>query len=396
MSTLTLNLNAPYSFIFFILIGVFILFAYFIYRYTNPPIPKRLRLFLFVIRTLALSILIFMMTEPIASVTKSKVEEPIVALLLDNSASMNLKDGKEGISRIDLAKHIINGEINLKNNIEKISNLKLYSFSKNIKSVQNFSLVKPNGGSTNIGDVFYEVSDELSEENFNAMVIITDGANNSGRDPLRASQNLGVPVYAIGIGDPSEPMDVAITKFLTNEVAYINNKIPVEITIQTNGFNGEESTISLRENNKTIDSQSIKLTKNFSERKVVLYFTPKTEGLHKYTLTIPNQTGEKITQNNSRIFFVNVLKSKIKILYIDGAPNWDYSFIKKTLERDNIWLADSSSRKNPLAIAAATTGSLSVAATLIRTISSEENSIRLRSLRSVLSKAFSGVRSWIP
>lgn len=335
MPEFALNLNTDYSFMFFILMVIFIGFTYFIYRYTNPPISRGLRIFLFILRAVAFCVLIFMMTEPIASFTKTRTEEPIIALLVDKSASMNLKDNGQEVSRFDIAKDVVNGEVNLSESLSGEGIVAPYLFAKEMGHIQeDWQMAQPDGGTTNIGDAFYSISEEMAQQNLSAVVLVSDGENNSGADPVRAAKNLGVPIYSVGIGDPTEPKDVAITKFITNEIAYVNNKIPVEVTIQTNGFSGGETTISLRENNKTLDSRNLNLTDTFQEHKILLHFTPKTEGLHKFTLTIPEQDGEKITQNNSRVFFVNVLKSKMKVLYIDGAPNWDYNFIRNTLERD--------------------------------------------------------------
>src|SRR5581483_2085378 len=53
-----------------------------------------------------------------------------------------------------------------------------------------------------------------------AVILITDGVNNSGSDPLQAARDLGVrhiPVYTIGIGTPSGGLIPG-----TNDVATID------------------------------------------------------------------------------------------------------------------------------------------------------------------------------
>jgi Ca-activated chloride channel family protein len=61
-------------------------------------------------------------------------------------------------------------------------------------------------GATAIGDALMLAGKFLPKKGHRAVVLITDGVNNAGTDPLEAAQTLGrlgVPVYTIGIGTTS-------------------------------------------------------------------------------------------------------------------------------------------------------------------------------------------------
>lgn len=63
----------------------------------------------------------------------------------------------------------------------------------------------PNGA-TAIGDALQLAGGNLPARGHRAVILITDGVNNSGSDPLQAAQALGahhIPVYTVGIGTPS-------------------------------------------------------------------------------------------------------------------------------------------------------------------------------------------------
>ncbi len=60
----------------------------------------------------------------------------------------------------------------------------------------------PNGG-TAIGEALAAAAQSLPDRGHRAIVLITDGVNNSGRDPLAISQAIGargITIYTIGIG----------------------------------------------------------------------------------------------------------------------------------------------------------------------------------------------------
>lgn len=63
----------------------------------------------------------------------------------------------------------------------------------------------PNGA-TAIGDAFKLAAENLPEKGHRVVILITDGVNNAGVDPMEMAQWLGahhIPVYTIGIGTPA-------------------------------------------------------------------------------------------------------------------------------------------------------------------------------------------------
>lgn len=77
----------------------------------------------------------------------------------------------------------------------------------------------PNGA-TAIGDALELADRNLPNRGRRAVILITDGVNNSGTDPLQAARDLGlrhIPVYTVGIGTPSGGLIPG-----TNDVATID------------------------------------------------------------------------------------------------------------------------------------------------------------------------------
>jgi Ca-activated chloride channel homolog len=72
-----------------------------------------------------------------------------------------------------------------------------------IASLDNVPL--PNGA-TAIGDALKLAAQQLPQTGHRVVILITDGVNNSGTDPLEMAQWLGahhIPVYTVGIGTPN-------------------------------------------------------------------------------------------------------------------------------------------------------------------------------------------------
>jgi len=67
---------------------------------------------------------------------------------------------------------------------------------------------------------------------------------------------------------------------------------------------------------------------------VPLEFSPMRIGLSVYALTASVEMDEPVTRNNTRLFAVDVREKKTRILYIENEPDWDFTFLRRTLDAD--------------------------------------------------------------
>ena len=70
-------------------------------------------------------------------------------------------------------------------------------------------------------------------------------------------------------------------------------------------------------------------------RPLTLAFTPKDLGTHGFSVSIPAQAGEQITQNNHKDFKVDVQRDKIRILSLSGSPAWNYRFLRMAMKQND-------------------------------------------------------------
>ena len=303
-------------------------FTLFIYRRTNPPIPERLRCLLIALRTSALMVLVLILFQPLLSLTLRRQEKPVIGVLIDDSASMSLRDRE--MERASVVKRLLASPV-----FDKLSrkyHLKFYTFSDGITELDSLRF---RGEGTDIARALKELKQRMSEHHLCGVILISDGAFNLGENPLRLASGYGIPIYTVGVGDPSQQKDVLISKIHTNEITYAENKVPVDVTIRSNGFEGKRVIVSLKHKGKVLDSKFLQLTGRSFEKSVRLHYLAEEEGLQKYRVEVSPLKGEITLRNNRRSFYVKVLKSKMKVLLVAGAPSPDYAFIKRALRRDN-------------------------------------------------------------
>ena len=92
--------------------------------------------------------------------------------------------------------------------------------------------------------------------------------------------------------------------------------------------------VTLLEEGKTLDRKTISLEPGTREYDVPLSFTADREGTRKMAVEVSHLPGEISYQNNRSTFFVKVLKSKMQVVLVAGAPSPDVSAIRRALQED--------------------------------------------------------------
>lgn len=280
------------------------------YRRTVPPVPRGRRYPLICLRALALFFLFLLILEPILRFVSEGSKPPTVAILVDNSKSMSLTDR--------MGNRAETVQVLLKSNgiqeISKVAKLEFFRFSSGFNPISTPDSLRFNGDATDISSALEGVQNRSEEENIEAVVLISDGNHDLGESPLHEVSHFDMPIYTIGVGDSAEQKDVLITKVVTNEIAYAESHIPMDVTIKSSGFNGQRVEVSLSEGGKTIAQQFLTLKEGTWEYPLKFSFEPKEEGTKRYTVSVSRLEGELTTANNVKSLFVKVLKSKMKVL----------------------------------------------------------------------------------
>ncbi|MFH1689702.1 MAG: hypothetical protein ABIE42_05625 [Candidatus Eisenbacteria bacterium] len=333
---MTLLFNQTHAWVLLLLGALTVISVIWFYRRV-PTSAGRLRPLLVVLRSAGLVLLFVALVEPVLALSRTITERPVVALLLDASRSMSVRDGTGGERRGDEAVSLLN-EVVLPR-VARDADLVAFAFSGASRELTTDAGVLVDaptfdGGATDLAQAFEALDDVLSGRNLGAVVVATDGADNRGAGPYVAAVSLGVPVFVLGVGSSQAATDIAIEDVVTNRISYTGESVPVEVTVSSAGFEGAETVVELSENGATLDSRQIELSGSGEEVRVTFRVTPSTPGVHRYSVSVPVAAGELSTANNSRIVVTTAMKGKIRVLVLAGRPGWDFAFLTRELEAD--------------------------------------------------------------
>lgn len=295
----------------------------FSYKITVPPLSRFLKTILIAIRSIALILIVFLIFEPVLTLTKNKTVKPHHLVFVDNSSSIVIDDGKNRKGTI--SKFI--DEIKSQPFSDRISYYSFGGFTKEVPS-DSIGLLRFNEPTTNFSKIFTTIGQE--ENNISTITIISDGVVTDGSNPIYTAEKFGKPVFAVGVGDSTKRKDIFIQNVIHNDIIYAGASTTVLASFVNRGISNENVTVQFFEENVLIEQKQYFLN-NEGLHSVSFDYSPQKPGEKKLTVKILPLKNEFSHANNSKIVFLNVLDNKIKVTLIGGMPSADLSFIKNSL-----------------------------------------------------------------
>ena len=310
--------------------------AVWFYRHTTPALSRGKRVALGALRFGALFFILLLLLDPVLRMVQQEEKEPVVAVLLDDSASVRLASASDtslagAQARIrDLLRHtppaMQEGQVRY---VRFGADLEETSFSRFDPDSLGLDAIR-----TNIAQALISAGERWREDNLRAVVLVSDGRYNTGRNPLYVSERYPAPVFTAIAGDTLRRQDIRIQRVLTNDVAYAGAELPVEVGIRADGLGGREVTVSLAENGQTIASRTLEIPPGNTEMVAELSVTPPSEGLRRYTVAVTELPEEVTHRNNRESLAVRVLSSRRRILFVAAAPGPDVAAVRRALARN--------------------------------------------------------------
>ena len=217
---------------------------------------------------------------------------------------------------------------------------------------------EPAGEATNLAaairDGLKTVSGDVA-----AIILFTDGQHtvrhDEVRDAARAAKAQGVPVFPVGIGDPTRPRNLEVAEVVANDPAWRGDPLEIRAILRHHGLEqagisvelavepmSESGTIGPR---TVVERRSLTLapdpvqepdagSESSVQQTVTFNYTPQQAGQYRFTVRVPPLGEEQEESDNEQLTLVQVLSEKARVLLIAGAPSWEYRFVQAMLRRE--------------------------------------------------------------
>jgi uncharacterized membrane protein len=286
------------------------------------------------LQTALASLLLLMLWHPALSVATLRPQQNIVAVVVDDSSSMGVDDSGNG-SRRGSALNVLNS--GLLENLQKRFQVRLYKFSDQLDRIPKLESLNSSGQSTHIGESLKQVLADASSLPIGAVVMLSDGADNSGGIDLETIQEIRrqrIPVHTIGFGREKMAHDIEISDVQTPQRALPESRLSAEVSFHQHGYAGQKARVTLKDGGKVLATREVTLKGDGVEQNEAILFNAGSAGVKTIETSIDPLPGEENAKNNKVTRLVNVDQRKPRILYMEGEPRWEFKFLRRAVEDD--------------------------------------------------------------
>jgi hypothetical protein len=203
---------------------------------------------------------------------------------------------------------------------------------KNSSFLDSITFDKPY---TAIGDAVRGLLDLKRGQPLAGILLITDGGNNYGSQPVDAAavaQQDKVPLYIYGVGITS-PHDIIVSQVYAPVVEFAGEDETASVTVRSQAMKGRTAKLELRLGGELVNSQDVTFGDD-GEQVIQLKFQPKQKGEYDLEATIPPLPDEAVKDNNTATQRVRVIDGKVEVLYVEEKPRWEFRYLQAMLVRD--------------------------------------------------------------
>lgn len=318
-----------------LLAGVFI---YFIYLRPRVRLSKSTTATLIALRATLLLLMVTLLLRPVVVVSSVIPRSSYVAMVIDDSVSMKLRDVPGGATRLDNIKQALlstaPGQDSFLTRLEKKFKTNLYGFSGGLTRLKDGNDLYAEGRTSDVAGALDETIKRSSGMPLSAVVLATDGASNVPRDlaaVLRELRARDIPVFTVGVGNTSRPMDAELTRVNMPRRVLVGSRLNIEAIVGLSGYSATKVLLSVREDGRTMKTEEFNLRGNDTQA-VNLEVTPTTPGIHRYTVEITPLDGELTVDNNKQDSLVDVIEGPLRILHVEGEPRWELGKIRESIQ----------------------------------------------------------------
>jgi uncharacterized membrane protein len=315
------------------------------------------RLGLAILRLLAIGVILVMLGGLELIIDRTGL--PYLVLMIDDSESMSVRDQSTGEAsgepRDRLARVIeglsADGGEPLRR-LTKQHKLQVYTHSATPKLVgsyvdekevdrllEDLRRLEAKGAESRIGSNLRSVLNSLRGTPPSAVVLFTDGVVTQGESLAQSAQyaaRKGTPIFTVGVGDPSETRDWEVRDLLVDDTVFVGDLVTFQVKVAARGMAGESTTIRLAKKDQPspIEEKTVRVPDGADHVDVELSFRPTEPGSEVYEIVVPTDPREPVQENNRVERRVEAIKEKVKVLYVESYPRFEFRFLKNLLERE--------------------------------------------------------------
>lgn len=324
---------SPYPAWNWIAVGVCVVFAAIAWHTLRAPHgpPLGRRLLWLALRGALLALLLAILLHP-HRVERREFREPQdVAVLLDDSASMSLRDEPGAAPRLGQLKKSAGAMSAL---ADGGARLRYYRFAGDAQPASGPEVLTGTGRDSRIDKALETVLGDERTRDLGAVILVSDGQTpdpEAARRAARLYKQADIPLYTLLVGTPEESPDLTLSDLNAAQESLYSRRVRLSGTLKAPGFSGRKVMLRVLCEGRVMH-ESFEAVESDAKPFELTFETPFT-GFHRYQVEVRPEEGERLTNNNTGVVGAEVLDRKIRVINMEGTPQAGH-WLENALESD--------------------------------------------------------------
>jgi uncharacterized membrane protein len=290
---------------------------------------------IWVLQSALAAVLLTLLWQPVVMISELKPQQDIIAVLVDDSRSMTSVEG--GSTRLAQAVKALEGGTLA--GLQKKFQTRLYRVDGELTRISDFKELQAGAPATHIADGLKRLADETSDLPLGAIVLLSDGADNSGGiglDTISALRARHIPVHTVGFGQTHPAHDVEVDGAIVAPRALAQSRLGAVVSFHQHGYAGRKAMLTAKDGTKVLAAREVTFGAEGDTQSETLVFNVGAASAKALQFAVALQPGEENDANNAVTRLVNVESEKRRVLYFEGEPRWDYKFVRRAEDDDGM------------------------------------------------------------
>ncbi len=319
------------------LVAAVMIVAIVTYRSVRGKGRLRDRVVLTGLRMGALALVLFCLLRPTLIVRAAVPQQNVVAVLLDDSRSMQIPDWNGQARGEFLRQEFGAADRPLLKSLSDRFLVRTFRFSSTATRLNSVNDLKFAGSQTRLAAALQGARDELAGLPVAGVVVVSDGADTSDAsltDALLGMKAEKLPVFTVGVGSPALVRDIQIDRVSTPRTVLKNASLLVDVVITQTGYPGKTVSVDVEDEGRIVGSQQVTFPADGSPATARVRATASETGPRAFKFKVTPQPDEVVAQNNVRDALIDVRDHREKILYFEGEPRFEMKFLRRAIVED--------------------------------------------------------------
>ena len=363
-------------------------------------VDRRAQLLAAAFKFVGLALLAVCLVEPVWSGIQPKPHSNRFILLVDNSQSLGVKNRIPGVQNSEKAadksldstdesdsktltsKHRSLQEPTLATDVQELLadedaawrkrleqdfDFHQFAFDRRIRHVANASQLKWDGDQSSLRNAISSIAERFQGQPVGGVILLTDGNATDLRldeiEDLVKNNSSMPPIYPVVFDRSDHQPDIAISGVSVSQTPFEDAPVSVQCNVTSHGLQSANNwrivCVLSNETGQEIETQRLPIVDVAKPVAFRFQMRPLKLGTSFYRIatfaestqsdvepTKLPQTGDRpntlqrlqeaTTRNNSRLIQVDRGTRKHRILYVCGRPNWEYKFLQRSLNEDDL------------------------------------------------------------